>query len=37
MDYALMVDYDNGRASDNGFVEYNTVTHGPLVGLKIEF
>ena len=34
---AVGVDYDNGKAPDNGFFEYNTTTHGPLVGLKIEF
>jgi hypothetical protein len=37
MDYAFMVDYDNEKALGNGFFEYNTTTHGPLVGLKIEF
>ncbi len=34
---AIDVDYDNGKAPDNGFFEYNTTTHGPLVGLKIKF
>jgi hypothetical protein len=34
---ALDVDYDNGKASDQGFFAYDTTTHGPLVGLVIEF
>jgi hypothetical protein len=33
---AADVDYDNGKAPNNGFFEYNTTTHGALVGLKIE-
>ena len=33
----LDVDYDNGKAPDNGFFEYNTTTHGPLLGLQIKF
>jgi len=34
---ALDVDYDNGNASDQGFFAYDTTTHGPLVGLLINF
>ena len=34
---ALGVDYDNGKAANNGFFKYDTTTHGPLVGLSIKF
>jgi hypothetical protein len=34
---ALDVDYDNGKASDQGFFAYDTTTHGPLIGLLIKF
>jgi len=33
----LDVDYDNGKASDQGFFAYDTTTHGPLLGLLIKF
>jgi len=34
---AIDVDYDNGKASDQGFFAYDATTHGPLLGLVIEF
>ena len=34
---AIDVDYDNGNASDQGFFAYDATTHGPLLGLIIEF
>ncbi len=34
---ALDVDYDNGKAINGGFFAYDTITHGPMVGLAIEF
>lgn len=34
---ALDVDFDNGKASDQGFFAYDTTTHGPLLGLLIRF
>jgi hypothetical protein len=34
---ALGVDYDNGKAANDGFFAYDTITHGPLVGLLIKF
>jgi hypothetical protein len=34
---ALWVDYETGTKGDPGYFAYDTVTHGPLVGLKIEF
>lgn len=34
---ALDVDYDNGKAADNGSFVYDTTTHGPLLGLLINF
>jgi hypothetical protein len=34
---AIGVDYDNGKAANDGFYAYDTITHGPLVGLLIKF
>ena len=34
---AVGVDYDNGKAANDGFYAYDTITHGPLVGLLIKF
>jgi hypothetical protein len=34
---ALWVDYEDGSAGQAGYFAYDTVTHGPIVGLKIEF
>lgn len=34
---AVDVDYDNGKAADSGFFAYDTTTHGPLLGLLINF
>lgn len=34
---ALWVDYEEGRAGTPGSFKYDTVTHGPLLGLQIHF
>ena len=34
---ALWVDYEDGNRRTPGYFAYNTVTHGPLVGLVFEF
>ncbi len=34
---ALWVDYEDGKSGQSGYFSYDTVTHGPIVGLKIEF
>jgi hypothetical protein len=34
---ALWVDYEDGKSGQPGHFKYDTVTHGPIVGLKIEF
>ncbi len=34
---ALWVDYEEGKSGQPGYFSYDTVTHGPIVGLKIEF
>jgi hypothetical protein len=34
---ALWVDYEDGTRGAPGYFAYDTVTHGPLVGLKFEF
>jgi len=34
---AIDVDYDNGKADNEGFFAYDAMTHGPLVGLVIRF
>jgi hypothetical protein len=34
---ALWVDYEDGTKGSPGYFTYDTVTHGPLIGLKIEF
>jgi len=34
---AIDVDYDNGKASNDGYFAYDTTTHGPLLGLIIKF
>jgi hypothetical protein len=34
---ALWVDYEDGTRGTPGYFAYDTVTHGPLVGLKFEF
>jgi hypothetical protein len=34
---ALWVDFEEGKSGQPGFFAYDTVTHGPIVGLKIEF
>ncbi len=33
----LWVDYEEGKSGQPGYFSYDTVTHGPIVGLKIEF
>ena len=33
----LWVDYEEGRPGQPGHFAYDTVTHGPLLGLKINF
>lgn len=34
---ALWVDYEEGRSGQPGYFAYDTVTHGPIVGLAIHF
>jgi hypothetical protein len=34
---ALWVDYEDGTKGAPGYFAYDTVTHGPLIGLKIDF
>ena len=34
---ALWVDYEEGKSGQPGYFAYDTVTHGPIVGLKISF
>jgi hypothetical protein len=34
---AMWVDYEEGNSGQPGYFAYDTVTHGPIVGLKIEF
>ena len=34
---ALWVDYENGSRSAPGYFAYDTVIHGPIIGLKLEF
>lgn len=34
---AVDVNYDNGKATNNGYFAYDTMTHGPLFGLVIKF
>jgi hypothetical protein len=34
---AMWVDYEEGTSGQPGYFAYDTVTHGPIVGLKIEF
>lgn len=34
---ALWVDFEDGTSGQPGFFSYDTVTHGPIVGLKISF
>ncbi len=33
----LWVDYEEGKSGQPGYFSYDTVTHGPIVGLKIDF
>ena len=34
---ALWVDYEDGKSGQRGYFSYDTATHGPIVGLKIDF
>ena len=34
---AIDVDYDNGKAVNEGFLTHDATTHGPLLGLIIKF
>ncbi len=34
---ALWVDYEEGKSGQPSYFSYDTVTHGPIIGLKIEF
>ena len=34
---ALWVDYEDGTKGSPGYFAYDTVTHGPLIGLRIDF
>lgn len=34
---AVWVDYEEGKSGQPGYFAYDTVTHGPIVGLKISF
>jgi opacity protein-like surface antigen len=34
---ALWVDFEKGKSGQDGFFSYDTVTHGPIIGLQINF
>ena len=34
---ALWVDFEDGNAGQSGYFSYDTVTHGPIVGFRIDF
>ena len=34
---ALWVDYEDGSSGQPGFFQYDTVTHGPILGFRIDF
>ena len=34
---ALWVDYEDGNTGQSGYFSYDTVTHGPVVGFRIDF